>query len=241
MKCNPVTATLVVMTATAAFTPRAGAASFGDDAAFLKSHTEVLVLSDKTGKAKVALAPAWQGRVMTSTAGDDAGLSFGWINRELIASGTLLPHINVFGGEDRFWLGPEGGQFSIFFAKGAKFEFADWQTPAAIDTMPYHTVSQSHTEARFAARFTLTNYSGTQFDVAVDRRVRLLGNASAWKRLGVPASQEVSLVAFETDKPSDFLDLVMELRETEASRYTVRDTPLFTCVRKEPGEMLDLL
>ncbi len=49
------------------------------------------------------------------------------------------------------------------------------------------------------------------------------------------------VVAFETDAPSDFLDLVMELRETEASRFTVRDTPLFTCVRKEPGEMLDLL
>lgn len=49
------------------------------------------------------------------------------------------------------------------------------------------------------------------------------------------------VVAFETDKPSDFLDLVMELRETEASRYTVRDTPLFTCVRKAPGEMLELL
>lgn len=49
------------------------------------------------------------------------------------------------------------------------------------------------------------------------------------------------VVAFETDAPSDFLDLVMDLRETEASRYTVRDTPLFTCVRREPGEMLDLL
>ena len=68
---------------------------------------------------------------MTSTAGGDAGLSFGWINRELIASGKLLPHMNAFGGEDRFWMGPEGGQFSIFFAKGAKFEFADWFTPAA--------------------------------------------------------------------------------------------------------------
>ena len=80
---------------------------------------------------------------MTSTAGGDAGLSFGWINRELIASGKLQPHINVFGGEDRFWLGPEGGQFSIFFAKGAKFELADWFTPAAIDTLPFQVVSQS--------------------------------------------------------------------------------------------------
>ncbi len=34
-------------------------------------------------------------------------------------------------------MGPEGGQFSIFFAKGAKFEFADWFTPAVIDTLPF--------------------------------------------------------------------------------------------------------
>lgn len=40
------------------------------------------------------------------------------------------------------------------------------------------------------------------------------------------------VVAFETDRPADFLDLVMELRETEASRYTLRDTPVFTCVKK---------
>ncbi len=40
------------------------------------------------------------------------------------------------------------------------------------------------------------------------------------------------VVAFETDQPSDFLDLVMELREVEASRYTLRDTPIFTCIQK---------
>jgi chlorite dismutase len=37
------------------------------------------------------------------------------------------------------------------------------------------------------------------------------------------------VVAFETDSPSDFLDLVQELRETEASSYTLRDTPMYTC------------
>jgi chlorite dismutase len=39
------------------------------------------------------------------------------------------------------------------------------------------------------------------------------------------------VVAFETDKPGDFLDLVQELRETEGSRFTLRDTPIFTCVQ----------
>lgn len=45
------------------------------------------------------------------------------------------------------------------------------------------------------------------------------------------------VVAFESDKPADFLDLVMELRETESSRYTLRDTPTFTCI-KQPLETL---
>ena len=49
------------------------------------------------------------------------------------------------------------------------------------------------------------------------------------------------VVAFETDEPSDFLDLVQELRETEASLYTLRDTPLFTCVRVTLAEALDAM
>jgi len=199
MKRNLITATLAFMTTTVPFPHPAGDGSFGDDLAFLKKHTDLIVLSDKKDLAKVALTAGWQGRVMTSTAGGDAGLSFGWINRELIASGKLLPHINVFGGEDRFWMGPEGGQFSIFFAKGAKFELADWQTPAVIDTLPFQVASQSKTRAKFTAGFALTNYSGTRFDVAVNREVRLLSTAAAWKKLGVKPAEGVSLVAFETD------------------------------------------
>jgi chlorite dismutase len=47
------------------------------------------------------------------------------------------------------------------------------------------------------------------------------------------------VVAFETDNLSDFLDLVMELRETQASLYTLRDTPTFTCINRDLGEILD--
>jgi chlorite dismutase len=49
------------------------------------------------------------------------------------------------------------------------------------------------------------------------------------------------VVAFETDEPKDFLDLVMELRETESSKYTLRDTPIFTCVQTPIPEILDQL
>jgi hypothetical protein len=158
-----------------------------------------VVLSDKRGMAKVAVSPAWQGRVMTSTAEGDGGLSFGWINRELIQSGKLLQHINPFGGEDRFWLGPEGGQFSIFFAPGAKFELADWQTPAALDTVPFQVARKTQTSATFTSQFVLTNYSGIRFDLVVQREVRLLEPAVAWKHLGVSPASEVRLVAYESD------------------------------------------
>ena len=46
------------------------------------------------------------------------------------------------------------------------------------------------------------------------------------------------VVAFESDQPSDFLDLVMELRESQASKYTVRDTPTFTCIAKPIQDIL---
>ena len=64
-------------------------ARFGEDVKFFEGHTPVIVLSDRAGRSKVAVVPAWQGRVMTSTAGGDAGSSFGWVNRELIASGKV--------------------------------------------------------------------------------------------------------------------------------------------------------
>jgi chlorite dismutase len=49
------------------------------------------------------------------------------------------------------------------------------------------------------------------------------------------------VVAFESDHPEDFVDLVMELRETDASKYTVRDTPIFTCVLKTVTGMIETL
>jgi chlorite dismutase len=49
------------------------------------------------------------------------------------------------------------------------------------------------------------------------------------------------VVAFETEEPRDFLDLVMELRETQSSKYTQRDTPIFTCVQTPMENILDQL
>lgn len=49
------------------------------------------------------------------------------------------------------------------------------------------------------------------------------------------------VVAFETDYPEDFVDLLMKMRETDASRYTLRDTPFHTCIQGTLEEVLDTL
>jgi chlorite dismutase len=48
------------------------------------------------------------------------------------------------------------------------------------------------------------------------------------------------ILSFEATDPSQFLDLVNELRPTEASRYTALETPIFTCVRTSPRRALEL-
>ena len=99
-------------------TPADGLRRYQEDVDLLKANVQVVELADERGKARVAIVPAYQGRVMTSTAGGPGGWSLGWINEGLISSWETLAHMNPYGGEDRFWLGPEGGQFAIFFKKG---------------------------------------------------------------------------------------------------------------------------
>ena len=179
--------------------------NFGEDIAFLKKHTDAIVL--RRGDAAVVVAPGYQGRVMTSTATGDGGNSYGWLNYKLIARGVVPPEeakgtleskIHVFGGEERFWLGPEGGQFGIFFAPGAKFDFADWKTPAGIDTEPFDVVSSNDTQAVFSHSFPVTNQSGTKFDVGVERTVRLLDREQTAQALGVTIPEDLPFVAYET-------------------------------------------
>ncbi|WP_197168279.1 DUF6786 family protein [Neorhodopirellula pilleata] len=180
--------------------------TFVSDVTFMKKHTPIVLL--QSGDAAVAVAPAYQGRVMTSTYDREAGPSFGWINRPVIEKGFLSAeekegkleeHIYIFGGEERFWLGPEGGQFAIFFKPGTDFEFSDWSTPAAIDTDSYELVEQTKTSAKFKHSTELINHSGTRFKVGIERTVKLLRRQAASELLGVKLGDGLRMVAYETD------------------------------------------
>jgi len=196
MEIFPATAVLGLALLAAA---TAGARGFEEDLAFLRRHVNVLLLQDGRTGARVVVVPAWQGRVMTSATGDGAARGYGWINEELIASRQLRPHINAFGGEDRLWLGPEGGQFSIFFRKGDPFDLDHWQTPPLFDTEPWAVVEKDARRVALRHRGRLVNYTGTPLDAQIDRTVRLLDREAAAAALGGPVPEAVRLVAFASE------------------------------------------
>ncbi|MDD5482037.1 MAG: hypothetical protein PHP98_00070 [Kiritimatiellae bacterium] len=172
--------------------------TFGEDLAFLRDHVETVVLKDSAGKAQAVVSPSLQGRVLTSSADGEHGLSFGWINRALIASGKIEEHINAYGGEDRFWLGPEGGQYSVFFAKGAPFDLDHCFVPAPIDTDPFPLLSRTGSRARMTKDIQLVNYSGASFSLRADREIEVLEREEALRLLGVEPPAAVKSVAYQS-------------------------------------------
>ena len=175
-----------------------GEGTYGSDVTFMKKHIEVVELSSSDGDAKIAIAPAYQGRVMTSTAKGDSGASFGWINRPHIASGEFVDHINVFGGEDRFWMGPEGGQFAIFFPPNVPFNWEHWQTPPFIDTVPYDLTSKTSTRCLFQKSTSVKNRHRTEFKLRIERMIRLLDTLRVQELLGVEIPSDIAMVAYES-------------------------------------------
>ena len=175
--------------------------TFGYDLQFLKQyHKDLILLGDGSDAgAQIIILPAYQGRVMTSTADGNGGMSFGWINYDLIDSNKEEEHFHAFGGEERFWLGPEGGQFSIFFKKGDPFDFDHWYVPKAIDTEPFILVSSSKTEANFQREMNLKNYSGFEFNLRVNRHIRLLSKTEIPLLLGFPLPENLQIVGFESN------------------------------------------
>ena len=166
----------------------------------MKAHKKDFVeLRDDAGKACLLISPALQGRVMTSSANGEAGKSFGWINYKHISSGKVSEQFNPYGGEERFWLGPEGGPFSIYFPKGKEQSFENWIVPKEIDTVPFDIKSQASTAVSFAKDFELTNASGTRLEIGVERTVKLLSKTDVEQVLAAQLGDSLDFVAYESE------------------------------------------
>jgi len=172
--------------------------TFDYDLQFLRKVDHPVVLTGENGKASVIVSPRYQGKVFTSTARGPEGKSFGWINYDLLERDTIMEHINAHGGENRLWIGPEGGQFSIFFKPGVPMTFENWYTPAPFDTEPWNLVSSTRNEVRMEKEMDLSNYSGTSFKLRVQRDVRLLELDDIERVLEIQIDEKLDYVGYQT-------------------------------------------
>lgn len=175
--------------------------SYGYDADFLKSNgIDYVELSDEKNMAKIMVVPGLQGRVMTSTAQGNEGLSFGWINYDLIQSGEKSKQFNPFGGEERFWLGPEGGPFSVYFEQGKEQVFDNWVVPAVLDTESYEVKEKSSASVTFEKNTSLVNASGTEFRIGINRKISLLSQEELYSILKVELPSDIfNVTAYKSE------------------------------------------
>jgi hypothetical protein len=174
--------------------------SYGYDRMFLMENVPGLVeLGDSTDNARLILSANHQGRVFTSTASGDTGTSFGWVNYNLLVTRKFKSQFNPVGGEERFWLGPEGGQYALYFRKGDSMNFQHWQVPGLIDTAAFQITKSDKRNAVFSARGNLVNYSGTNFLFDIERSIHLLNRADLEQKLNVSIPSTLNVVAFESN------------------------------------------
>jgi hypothetical protein len=170
--------------------------SFGYDLHFIRQHDTGLILL-KEGSAQVIVSPKYQAKVFTSTNAGDSGRSFGWVHYKAF-EGPADAHMNAYGGENRLWLGPEGGRFSLFFRPGTKMEFANWKTPREFDTESWDVLHRSDTSAELRKDMLLTNYAGSLLRISVDRKITILDSAGLSNHLFRWPGSGVHVVGYET-------------------------------------------
>lgn len=174
--------------------------TFGYDLKYLsEKDSQLVVLKSDDGKAQLIASAKYQAKVFTSTANGEEGNSHGFINYKFFDAGVVDEHMNGFGGEDRFWLGPEGGQYSIYFEPGKEQDFDNWHTPKAIDIEEWDVKDVSSQSATFTKDMQLQNYQGSTLNIAVERKVSLMSDAEIANKLDISLPEEVNAVAYATE------------------------------------------
>ncbi len=170
---------------------------FGYDLQFLKKQDSALIVL-MSGNSRIIISPKYQAKVFTSTANGGKGLSFGWINYK--AFGKEDAHMNAYGGENRLWLGPEGGRFSLFFKPGAKMVFDNWKTPAPFDKENWNVEAIDSQSVTMYKKMDLLNYAGSPLKLKVERTVSILNGEQIYRLAGINESYDsLYAVGYETN------------------------------------------
>lgn len=155
------------------------------------SSGRVYRLEGERGSA-VLVAPSLNGRILTSKVGEVESLGF--VSLSDIEQGDSRAPFNNFGGQDRFWIGPEAGMYGLFFKPGDDFDRQSWRAPPHLNrgAMNVESASASHLSMRRDMRF--INYAGSRFEVRIEREVRMIPSSDLREELGVEIPADLNFV-----------------------------------------------
>lgn len=174
--------------------------TFGYDLNYLSQKDDnPVVLSGDGGKSQIIVSAKYQAKVFTSTADGLDGTSMGFVNYKFFDAGKVDEHMNGFGGENRFWLGPEGGKYSVYFKKDSEQVYDHWHTPKPIDTEPWDITSLHAGNISFRKEMEVTNYLGNQLKLRVDRSVSLIERSEVASGLSIDLNPNVKTVGYTTE------------------------------------------
>ena len=174
--------------------------TFGYDLNYLSQKDDsLIVLSGDGGNSQIIVSAKYQAKVFTSTAAGLDGTSMGFVNYKFFDAGKVDEHMNGFGGENRFWLGPEGGKYSVFFKPDSTQVYDNWHTPQPFDIEPWQVTLVNKGNVSFKKEMEVTNYLGKVLKLQVDRSIALIERPEIESGLSIRLNPNVKAVGYTTD------------------------------------------
>ncbi|WP_298503667.1 DUF6786 family protein [uncultured Maribacter sp.] len=171
--------------------------SFGADLEILKSVISPIILED--GDKRIIVSKEFQGRVFTSTSQGLSGMSYGWFNKDILLSDSVLVNRSKLGGEGRIWFGPDQGPNTIFFDIDKVSGEQKLAAPKDLDTLPFKIVQQSSKAVALQNKLQINNLQGFKFFIDVKRDIEILKEDYVADFLGDSFSDELSFVGYKTN------------------------------------------
>lgn len=164
-----------------------------------EKDVDLIQLISEDEQSQIIVSAKYQGKVFTSTAQGLTGRSIGFVNYDALNATEFDEHMNGYGGENRFWLGPEGGKFSVYFEPETEQIFDNWHTPKSIDIEEWTCKDKNSKQVILVKEMEVANYLSNKFNLRVDRLITLLEKNDVKQKLGLEVDAKVDVVAYATE------------------------------------------
>ncbi|RKR15349.1 hypothetical protein CLV91_1434 [Maribacter vaceletii] len=171
--------------------------TFGEDLEVINSVISPVILKDR--ERQIVVSSEFQGRIFTSTSQGLGGTSYGWFNKNILLSDSVLVNRSKIGGEGRIWFGPDQGPNTIFFKIDEKTGEKLHAAPKDLNTLSFNILAQSSGSVKLGNKLHIENLKGFHFNIEVERKIELLKEDYVSNFLSNSFSNNLSYVAYKTN------------------------------------------